>query len=388
MSQARGFVAATPYLCRGRLPVVQHDATTITVGWTDSANSFNGIQWAATWDTTDWHTVVATFDWTGDAVKGYLDGVDLGSGTPFGSISSTPQTAITGVHGLIGINVGSADPCNLALSQVCIWSSILTSGNASTYNSQFAPTGISAGTLVRQWPFDGNVTETKNSTATTDHSTTDVAGPSAGSAPSAPTSPTITNVTTTAFDYSFDDGGQASLTGGKFQYDTASDFSNSPVTLDFALGGGTITFLSAITQGQQYYGRFALTNASGTGAYSTGVAFEVATPLVAPTLTFVSKTDTTITVSWTDATGGTPGYFYELSWGVVSGNYSTGSTEDVTSPEETTGLTKGTRYYFIIAATDADGMGDTVYSNEVAVTPGAVANAAILCDAFGFGFGF
>jgi hypothetical protein len=97
--------------------------------------------------------------------------------------------------------------------------------------------------------------------------------PTTGSPPSAPTSPDIRGVTLTGFTYFFDDGGQASLTGGKFQYDTASDFSASPVTLDFTLGGGTITFPSAVTEGQQYYGRFALTNASGTSAYSTGVGF-------------------------------------------------------------------------------------------------------------------
>jgi lysophospholipase L1-like esterase len=204
------------------------------------------------------------------------------------------------------------------------------------------------------------------------------------SIPSTPTSLAHGTVTSTTVPLTWD--AMTGADGYLVKYDTDSGFANNYDPIDTA---SAMTTALALDPNTQYYFKVAAYNDAGTSAYCVAItATTSALPLVAPVLSRVSKTDTSVTVSWTDATGGTPGYFYELSWGVSSGNYSTGSTEDVTSPEETTGLTKGTRYYFIIAATDADGMGDTVYSNEVAVTPGAVANAAILCETFGYGFGF
>lgn len=89
--------------------------------------------------------------------------------------------------------------------------------------------------------------------------------------------------------------------------------------------------------------------------YSTVAETTLLEELVAPTLSFVTKTGTSISVSWTDASDGDPGlngYAYFLYYSDEIGSPTKYSLEDITSPETITGLTTGTTYYIFVQARD------------------------------------
>lgn len=74
--------------------------------------------------------------------------------------------------------------------------------------------------------------------------------------------------------------------------------------------------------------------------------------ILAPTVD--SKTRTTVTLSWSDATGGTPPYTYDIQQSPAGADTWTTVATDVTSPHTVTGLTAGTSYDFRIHVTDSE----------------------------------
>jgi hypothetical protein len=160
-----------------------------------------------------------------------------------------------------------------------------------------------------------------------------------------------------AFTAPTNDGGSA-ITDYEYSTDSGSTFvSASTTTSPFTITG--------LTNGTSYTVVIRAINSVGPSVNSnsrSGTPVSTSPPL-APVLTGVSaKTDTTITLTFTQASNGSPSitnYKYSLDGGA----YTAFSPADTTSPVTISGLTKDTAYTIRLKAVNSNG--DSADSNEI-----------------------
>ena len=186
---------------------------------------------------------------------------------------------------------------------------------------------------------------------------------SSESSASVPDAPVLVSVTAgdteliVAFTDPTSDGG-AAITDYEYSTDSGTTFvSGSTTTSPFTISG--------LTNGTSYTVIIRAVNSVGPGANSnsrSGTPVSTSPPL-APVLNGVStKTDTSITVTFTQASNGSPSitnYKYSLD-GVT---YTALSPADATSPVTIGGLTKNTQYTIRLKAVNSNG--DSAESNAV-----------------------
>jgi hypothetical protein len=153
-----------------------------------------------------------------------------------------------------------------------------------------------------------------------------------------------------------------------------SGFTVNVVTIDTATA---MTTALALEPDKLYYFKVASYNDAGTSAYCSAItATTLAEALVAPTLSLVSKTDTTITVSFTEAEGGTAPYGYVLQVGTASEFFDVAIIDPVSVGSNViTGLDPSSTYYIRCIVTDADDFQET--SNELVVTTRAISSGRL-----------
>ena len=124
-----------------------------------------------------------------------------------------------------------------------------------------------------------------------------------------------------------------------------------------------------LTSGTAYYYEIAAVNAAGVSTYATLTV--IALPAAPASLSAVPG-DTQVTLSWTAVSGATGYYLFS---GTVSNSLTTLVAANYTGTSYTnTGLTDGTTYYYVVAATNAGGLGPN--SPEASATPSAIVAAA------------
>jgi len=183
-----------------------------------------------------------------------------------------------------------------------------------------------------------------------------------------------TNLAATAGDGSVNlswTGASGATTYNLYQGTSTGGESATPVKTGIT---GTTTSVTGLSNGTRYYFVVRGVNAGGTGAPSNEASAtpQVALP-VAPTNLVATAGDGSATLSWTAASGATS---YNLYQGTSAGGESatpvmTGITGTTTS---VTGLSNGTRYYFVVRGVNAGGTGAA--SNEVSATPQLAAPSA------------
>jgi hypothetical protein len=153
-----------------------------------------------------------------------------------------------------------------------------------------------------------------------------------------------------------------------------SNFVVGVVTLETAIDSAVELWLEP---GTPYYIRVAAKNDAGVSAYCVAItATTLAADLVAPTLTLVSKTSTTITVSFTEAEGGTAPYGYVLQVGTASEFFDVANIDPVSVGSNViTGLDPSSTYYIRCIVTDADDFQET--SNELVVRTRAISSGRL-----------
>jgi fibronectin type 3 domain-containing protein len=122
---------------------------------------------------------------------------------------------------------------------------------------------------------------------------------------------------------------------------------------------------TTVINGTTYYYKVAAVNAGGTSPYSNEASATPAAVPAAPTGLSASAGNTQDTLTWTAASGATS---YNVYNGTSSGGE--GSTPVGTSSTTTytdTGLTNGTKYYYIVKGVNSSGTGPA--SNEASATP-------------------
>ncbi|MGD0623857.1 MAG: fibronectin type III domain-containing protein [Thermodesulfobacteriota bacterium] len=125
--------------------------------------------------------------------------------------------------------------------------------------------------------------------------------------------------------------------------------------------------INGLTNGTTYYFIVTAVDASGESSASSEVS---ATPLASPSGIQVTAGDGQVTVGWTAAAGATS---YNIYYSTAAGQETTASGvkfPNATSPQVITGLTNGTRYYFVVTAVNASGESTT--SSEVSAIPPGV----------------
>ena len=134
---------------------------------------------------------------------------------------------------------------------------------------------------------------------------------------------------------------------------------------------GTSHTVSGLTNGRRYYFRVTATNAGGESAASGEVSAmpQVPAPGI-PSGLRLEAGDTQVAATWSSVSGATGYTLYYSSTETLAGNL---TRSDVTSVPVTgtshtvSGLTNGTIYYFVLAATNAGG--ESAVSREVSATP-------------------
>lgn len=140
--------------------------------------------------------------------------------------------------------------------------------------------------------------------------------------------------------------------------------------------------VAGLANGTTYYFVVTSENADGESAESFEVSARPAAtpPPAAPSGVSAAPGNAQVTVSWSAVTGATS---YNLYWGTSAGVTKATGTQilGVTSPEVETGLSNGTKYYFVVTAVGAGG--ESAESAEVSATP--VAPPAAFSQADGTG---
>ena len=134
---------------------------------------------------------------------------------------------------------------------------------------------------------------------------------------------------------------------------------------------GTSHTVRELTNGTRYYFRITATNAGGESAASVQVSAmpQVPAPGVPSDLSLEAG-DEQVAATWTAVSGATGYTLYYSSTETLAGNLTRSDVNSVpvTGTSHTvSGLTNGTIYYFVLAATNAGG--DSAVSREVSATP-------------------
>ena len=149
-------------------------------------------------------------------------------------------------------------------------------------------------------------------------------------------------------------------TGFEIDYGTASNFAGATTTT--ASADATSKIITGLTAGTLYYFRVRSTNAAGDSANSDTVS-ATTTAFAAGSISLDSAGATTLTLSATDATGGTAPYTYQ--WFLGNSPLAEGAGTQIGDDDLTlaaTGLTESTFYYFRLRYTDANA--NVVYSEQ------------------------
>ncbi len=168
-----------------------------------------------------------------------------------------------------------------------------------------------------------------------------------------------------------------SLTGSFSSTNATLNWSAVSGAVGYVIGrssivNGPFTMLQSITEtaytdygvntNTTYYYQVTAVNAAGISAASTAI---VISPPAAPTSLSAIPGDTQVTLSWTSIANATGYYLYS---GTASNTVTTLVAANYTGTSYTnTGLTDGTTYYYVVAATNAAGLGPN--SPEASATP-------------------
>ncbi|MBI4848707.1 MAG: fibronectin type III domain-containing protein [Nitrospirae bacterium] len=146
---------------------------------------------------------------------------------------------------------------------------------------------------------------------------------------------------------------------------TNTSFTNGLTT--FTVGGNVIAFTdTTVAPRTRYYYRVRAYNAAGNSAYSNTVQVTSSRwiPATPTNLMFVSSTNSSITISWTDNASNEQGFTIQRAPNVRNrpGAWATIATVGINTTTYTdNGLTSNTRYWYRIRAFNADG--NSAYSN-------------------------
>jgi hypothetical protein len=319
-----------------------------------------------------------------DSVNGYNGPSGLGApgGSPSSIAAFSTVTAPPTVPGAPILNSATAGNGSVTLS----WSApssggspisgydVYDSANASTVLSSTPAfvTGTSAtvSSLTNNTPYYFEV-EAVNSVGDSGASNELAATPVANSVPGAPTlnSATAGNGSVT-LSWSAPSSGGSPISG----YDVFDSSSVSNVTSGTeSFVTGTTTTVSALTNNTPYYFEVEAVNAVGNSAPSNELSSTPVASTVpgAPTLNSAQPGRRQITLSYTAPAnnGGTAIAGYYIYVGTSAGGVSTtpiNSTPLDYTRVTVTGLTRGTKYYFVVRAANKNGAGAA--SNELSAT--------------------
>jgi fibronectin type 3 domain-containing protein len=129
---------------------------------------------------------------------------------------------------------------------------------------------------------------------------------------------------------------------------------------------------SGLTNGTTYYYVVSALNAAGESANSSqanATPTAPATPPAAPTGLQAIAGNAQVSLSWSASTGATS---YNVQRSTTSGGPYTQVAAPTTTSDTDTGLTNGTTYYYVVAASNA--AGQSANSSQVSATPAAPAN--------------
>jgi subtilisin family serine protease len=188
-----------------------------------------------------------------------------------------------------------------------------------------------------------------------------------GSTPTVPAAPTLSSPTNGATNVSVPPTLSWSASSGATSYAVQVATSSSFTTIVYSASGLTTTSTSAtgLSASTIYYWRVNATNSAGTSDWSSVYSFTTASSSgsapAAPTLSSPSNGATNVstspTLSWSASTGATS-YRLQVS---TSSTFST-LTKDVSgitsTSQQVTGLSRSTRYYWRVNATNAYGTSD------------------------------
>src|SRR5579862_1632618 len=129
----------------------------------------------------------------------------------------------------------------------------------------------------------------------------------------------------------------------------------------------------ALANGIQYFFEVMANNANGSSAPSSPAVS--ATPLSTPSISNVQPTNTAVTLTWTVSAGATG---YEVFYGTTSGGPYPNVLASATTSTTVNNLNNGTRYFFIVEGTNANGISSP--SGEISAIPTAPSQTLIPTD--------
>ena len=161
--------------------------------------------------------------------------------------------------------------------------------------------------------------------------------------------------------------GGSAITGYTAKIWTGTDTTQTPLQTQSLAGTASSGTFSSLVNGQLYTMGVYASNANGPGPLST-VQVTPATVPSAPGAVAATSGNASVNLTWTvPANGGAAITSYQITW--------SGGSTTVTAPATSatvTGLTNGTSYVFIVAATNLMGTGQSAAANPVVVgTPSA-----------------
>ncbi len=364
-----------------------------------------------------WHHVFATADANAGIANLYVDGVNVTSNGNNAIITDFNNNSVFNLGTFIGNNnfffEGTMDepriePLRSADWVWATWLNVASNSLLTTYSGVqqvlAAPSGLAAEST------NSSVSLTWNAVSGASSYTVLMATVSAG-----PYSPVVTNTTTSAAVTSLSNGTQyffeVTANNGSFSSVPSSPVSATPLAAPESLSafgtnaavnlnwpsvtgatgyiisygsstggpypstqasGGTSTTVSGFVNGAPAFFVVEATNANGLSAVSTEAT---ATPLATPGSVTAQATNASVTLTWTGV-GGATGYL--VLYGTTSGGPYSTTQASAGSPAVVNGLQNGTPYFFVIEATNVNGL--SAASSEVSASPIAPAQTLIPTD--------